>query len=478
MFYCAKIVYIPTQRASPASKVYCFGKAVAIFELNPNGTPLKLDRTSMIFRFSTFFLLGFVLVGISPADAQDAIRLEATGNNQWFRGNMHTHSHWSDGDDYLEMIALWYKERNYQFLVFTDHNVLANTERWEEVAKTKGGAEAYGKLKIKYPQLVHERINKAGKLEIRLRKFDEVSEQFNEAGKFLLVQGEEISDKFDGEPIHLNVSNVVEVIPPMTGTGIVETIQSNVRAVIAQRERTGQPMIVHLNHPNFGYAVTAEELMQVIGEKFFEVYNGHPAVRNSGNEEHAGTERVWDIVLTKRLAELELPIMYGLATDDGHEYHEIPNRKSNPGRGWVNVLTKELSADALIDSLEAGHFYSSSGVALKSIQTSVDGMSIEVDPVEGETYKIEFIGTRKGYDAASHPVLDKDGKVIRATRRYSADIGETFTAVDGTKASYKFKGDEIYLRARVTSSAKHPNPAEEGEFQRAWAQPIVGPGLK
>ena len=77
--------------------------------------------------------------------------------------------------------------------------------------------------------------------------------------------------------------------------------------------------MVHLNHPNFYYAVTAEDLMQVRGEKFFEVYNGHPIVHNSGDEQHASTERIWDIVLTKRLAELDLPVMYGLATDDGHE---------------------------------------------------------------------------------------------------------------------------------------------------------------
>jgi len=428
-------------------------------------------------RLSYVFPLLMLTLIHGSLDAAETVRLEANESMQWYRGNMHTHSHWSDGDDYLEMIADWYQSRDYQFLVFTDHNVLANTERWVNVAKTKGGATAYGKLKVKYPKLVQERINDKGQLEVRLRRFDEVSEQFNDEGKFLLVQGEEISDRFEKAPIHMNVSNVVEVIPPMTGTSIVDTIQSNVRAVDAQRKRTGQPMIVHLNHPNFGYAVTAEELMQVIGEKFFEVYNGHPAVRNSGNAEHAGTEQVWDIVLTKRLAELDLPLMYGLGTDDCHDYHEIPNRRSNPGRGWVNVLASELTADALIESLEAGRFYSSSGVALKSVETSEQEISVVVDPVEGETYKIEFIGTRKGYDPSSQPVLDKEGKEMRVTRRYSTDIGETLAAVEGTEASYKFKGDEIYVRARVTSSAKHPNPAEDGEYKRAWCQPVEGPGL-
>ncbi len=39
-------------------------------------------------------------------------------SNRWLKGNMHTHSLWSDGDDYPEMIARWYDEHRYQFLVF------------------------------------------------------------------------------------------------------------------------------------------------------------------------------------------------------------------------------------------------------------------------------------------------------------------------------------------------------------------------
>src|SRR5690606_16045897 len=109
---------------------------------------------------------------------------------------------------------------------------------------------------------------------------------------------------------------------------------------------------------------------------FFEVYNGHPHVYNSGDEHHADTERIWDIVLTRRLAELQLPAMFGLATDDSHDYHNIPSRGSEPGRGWVMVLTEELSTDALIEALEAGRFYSSSGVNLKRIETTPQSYTV------------------------------------------------------------------------------------------------------
>ena len=94
-----------------------------------------------------------VLIALSgrtntPAKAQT---LQAVGPLKWYRGNLHTHSHWSDGDDYLESIALWYREHHYDFLGFTDHNVLADKERWIDVEKSKGKQIAFDKLRQKFP---------------------------------------------------------------------------------------------------------------------------------------------------------------------------------------------------------------------------------------------------------------------------------------------------------------------------------------
>ena len=437
---------------------------------------LLFDRNA----FRSHLLLILVLasgldVRISLAEPTS---LQTSDELQWYRGNLHTHSHWSDGDDYLEMIADWYRAHDYQFLVFTDHNVLADSERWLDVKASKGGREAFEKLLAKFPKYVQQRTDENGKLEVRLRTFSEVAAQFDDPGKFLLVQGEEISDAFDKKPIHLCAGNIVDLIPPMQGASVYETIQNNVRAVLEQRKRTGQTMMVHVNHPNFGYAITAEELMLLRGERFFEVYNGHPSVENAGDQNHAGTERMWDIVLTRRLAELNLPIMFGLAVDDGHNYHQMHTHQSNPGRGWVMVLAAELTAEALIDALESGSFYSSTGVSLRRIETSTEELTVEVEPVDGETYTIEFLGTRAGYDATSEPVLDEQGNELHATRRYSADIGATLKQIEGERATYQFIGDEIYVRARITSSANHPNPGEVGERQQAWTQPVLGPALQ
>jgi hypothetical protein len=424
--------------------------------------------------------VGFLLLNSAPKEAAvsnvQADVLSEDGSRQWLKGNLHTHSLWSDGDDYLEMIALWYRDRDYDFLCFTDHNVLAQSkDRWVDIAKKPTGKDALRKLKDRFPEgWVDERVVD-GRTEVRLKTFSEVNAKVGQPGKFLLIQGEEVTDRFGKYPIHLCAANVKELIPPMRGESVAGTIQKNVDALVSQRERTGQSMMIHLNHPNFGYAVTAEDLMRVRGEKFFEVYNGHPGVNNSGNAEHASTERMWDIILTKRLGEFQLPVMYGLATDDGHNYHGIPSRKSEPGRGWVMVLAEALDPESIIPAMERGDFYSTSGVMLSKVTSSSQGLSVEVKSEPGVDYRIEFIGTESGYDTTSEPVLDKKGNEVLATRRYSADIGKVFSTHDGPSASYSFTGKEIYVRARITSNRKHANPSEIDDFEQAWVQPVVGP---
>src|SRR3954464_3282441 len=42
---------------------------------------------------------------------------------QWWKGTLHTHTLWSDGDDFPEMVAQWYKTNGYHFLGLSDHNV-------------------------------------------------------------------------------------------------------------------------------------------------------------------------------------------------------------------------------------------------------------------------------------------------------------------------------------------------------------------
>ena len=417
-------------------------------------------------------LAGILLVAESGYTQELVLRSDQS--QHWYRGNMHTHSLWSDGDDYPDMIAAWYRDHGYQFLVFTDHNTLLNRERWIDVEKNKGGLKALERLSQTFPADWIETRETEGRKEVRLKEFDAIYNRLARAQEYLLIQGEEISDSFEHRPIHLCVANTSELLPPTGGDSMVDVMQRNVDAAISRRERSGDVTLVHLNHPNFGYAVTAEQLMQIVGENHFEVYNGHPGVHNSGDETHATTERQWDIINTWRLAKLNLPVMYGLATDDGHDYFEtVPNKGAQPGRGWVMVLADTLTPQALVKAVETGRFYASSGVILEEIHQSPDGLKVTVAAEPDVSYRIDFIGTHTGFDDASTPAVDDPEKSKTLTRRYSSDIGKVLKSVDGLVGTYTFAGTELYVRAVVTASRLHPNPSEVGEFERAWVQPVV-----
>ncbi len=409
---------------------------------------------------------------VLPAQSP-SFRLAAESGQRWCRGNLHTHSFWSDGDDFPESIAKWYRDRGYQFLVFTDHNTLLQKERWVEVDKRKA---AYDSLAAAWPAEWIETRGEGAAQEIRLKTFDEVFEELAVPQEYLLIQGQEITDRFGKLPVHLCASNTLELLPPTGGESVADVVQRNFLAAQSRRERSGMKTLVHLNHPNFGYAVTAEQLLSCVGGNFFEVYNGHPAVNNSGDETHASTERMWDIINSFRIEAQQLPVLYGLATDDGHNYFEkAPGKRAQPGRGWVNVLTATLTPDALVDALEAGRFYSSSGVSLNSVSCDGTALALEIAAEDGVTYRTEFIGTDRGFPQESQPTVADEAQAALLTRQYSDKIGRVYATVEGINPIYQFTGRELYVRAVVTSSRKHPNPGEADEYERAWVQPVAEP---
>jgi hypothetical protein len=273
------------------------------------------------------------------------------------------------------------------------------------------------------------------------------------------------------------VTNQVDYIPPAEGEDAVTVMQRVVDAVLAQREKTGQPMFPHLNHPNFRWAITAEDLMQVRNERFFEVYNGHPGVNNAGDDTRLSMDAMWDAILAHRLTTLDLGVMYGVAVDDSHNYHVIQIGRSNTGRGWVMVRARRLTAESIIHAMEAGDFYASTGIVLADVRRTGNALVIEIQPEPGVTYTVQFIGTRKGFDRTTEllpaPADEKPARRTVEHRRYSKDVGAVLAEVKGTRAEYTLKGDEIYVRAKIVSSKPKVNGSVAGEFETAWTQPLV-----
>jgi hypothetical protein len=299
---------------------------------------------------------------------------------KWYKGNTHTHTLNSDGDSTPDEVVRWYREHDYHFVVLTDHNYLTSVD----------GLNA-------------------------LHGADE---------KFLVIKGEEVTDEFDNKPLHLNGLNPERTIAPQHGASVADTLQRNIDAIRAAR---GVP---HINHPNYHWAITADDLLKLRNDKLFEIYNGHPEVNNLGGGGLPGLEEMWDIILTNG------KLLYGIAVDDAHHFKRPWNaRASRPGRGWVYVRAERLSVQAILSALERGDFYASTGVELADYEASERRISVKVKETGRSRYRIQFIGN--------------NGRLLKE-------------ATTGA-ATYDIQGSEGYVRARVL----------ESNGGMAWMQPIL-----
>lgn len=308
------------------------------------------------------------------------LRQGSGGQAKWFKGNLHTHTVNSDGDSTPDDVVKWYRERDYQFLVLTDHNYLTSVDGLNAVH----GAD----------------------------------------DKFLVVKGEEVTDRYGDKPIHINGLDVSRLVAPTSGSSVLDVVQRTVDAI---RDARGVPSI---NHPNFGWAISPDELGQVQRTKLFEVFNGHPTVNNLGGGGVPGLEETWDRILSSG------KMLYGIAVDDAH-YFKRPEDPAapRPGKGWVYVRSPRLEPRALVEALERGEFYSSTGVQMQTVEATASTLSLAVKTEPASKYRIQFIG--------------RQGRVL--------------SEVTTPTASYTFKGDEGYVRAKVL----------ESNGKVAWIQPVA-----
>ncbi len=324
-------------------------------------------------RFMVLITLSFVVC--VAALSQTA----APEKQRWFKGNTHTHTLNSDGDSTPYDVVKWYREHGYNFVFITDHEYITNV----------------GVL----------------------------NELFGKAGSFVVISGQEVTDRFDSKPLHINALGIDSVVMPNALAGSVATLQKNIDDV---RAKGGVPQ---LNHPNFGWALTAAEIKQLKNITLVEIFNGHPLVNNLGGGGSPSAEQIWDDVLSSGR------VMYGIADDDSH-YFKRPGDKTAPlpGQAWVYVRASELTPTAVLSALDRGDFYASTGVELEEYSADGSGIALKIKEQRGSKYRIEFIG--------------RGGRVFAESAQ--------------SPATYRFKGNELYVRAKVYES--------NGKF--AWTQPF------
>jgi len=347
-----------------------------------------------------------------------------TRAKRWYKGNTHTHTINTDGDSAPDDVVRWYRERKYHFLVLSDHDTVTSVDGLNAIFAV-GERPASDRPGIPL-------------------------------NPFLLIPGHELTDSWspraagsagrdlERKEIHLTALNVKQPVAQQKGASVAETLQRDVDAI---RDARGVPIV---NHPNFVWSVTAGDLQGLRNVRLFELFNGHRQTHFFGGGGAPGVEALWDEVLSGGT------LLYGVAADDAHFFRtsEGPGAMAAPGRGWVMVRAERLDAEAILQALERGDFYASTGVELAGYAATERGISLRVAPFSRSRYQVQFIGKggRVLKDVAVRPALD-------------ASPAGGALAPKAEAATYEFRGDEGYVRARVI----------ESNGAMAWAQPVVVP---
>jgi predicted metal-dependent phosphoesterase TrpH len=336
--------------------------------------------------------------------ASGCVSMGPSRADQCFRGNTHAHTLRSDGDSEPDVVAKWYLDHNYNFLTITDHNKFVDPKA------------------VKLPDDRRE--------------------------DFLLIPGEEITGS---KTIHTTAMNITNVAAwKYDHKDKSEIIQYHVDEAM---KAGGQAV---LNHPNFRYAVSAEDILPVRDLSLFEIFNGHPSVHNHGDHKHASTEEMWDQLLTEGMR------IFAVSSDDTHHLKVTAANKANPGRGWVMVHAASLDPDTITESMLQGDFYASNGVFLKTCRRGAGAYLIEVD------------AERTRGELTSSPALR--GKPIDdGTEGFRIEFigphGKILDTIKGQQGRFKIDRAIPYVRAKVVFTRVYPQTGKFEEYY-AWGQPV------
>lgn len=440
-------------------------------------------------------LVAGILLGVfamTRVTLSDQPAQSSAASPQWFRGQFHTHSYWSDGQAFPEQAIEAYKQRGYNFMCLSDHNQFAkSTNTWREVKPTKIAKAVYDDYVKAFGKDWVESKTENGTngpiTSVRLKTYSQVKAKVDEPGKFLLLPGVELTQSLNGVDVHLNYINLPLALRSINGAGIVkkvtepltisDLIASNATEVACAASKQQTPYLLMLNHPFWRYYnIVPQNLIDCPEIRFFEVANNGSQFAPHPQAPNYTVEKFWDAVNAFRRIQGK-PLLYGIGSEDTHVYDA-----KHVGDAWMMVRATELTPEKLLAAINQGNCYASNGVELKDVDFSAtdNTLRVSVKPEPGVNYRIHFITSKQGFDRTVAQITspaEKIGNGIRPARTipvYSDDIGRIVKTVAGTDASYRLETDDLYVRARVESDvpgkfASHFHP----KMKTAWTQPYV-----
>ncbi|MDD3470802.1 MAG: hypothetical protein PHE53_12620 [Thermoguttaceae bacterium] len=422
---------------------------------------------------------------------------ELEPSTQWYRGNLHLHTQWSDGSPMPEWVVAWYKEKGYHFICTSDHNTFQSDtlqfNAWCGACETPKDLTAFEKLGSRWKQVmdpawgrltqvaVDQAAEKFGSDSLtsivdadrklyRLKTFDELSAQFSEPGKFLLFPSfEQTGQSQDRRQVHMNFINVRTFFPYIEGKNVQDTVDRTFDQGKELYHSNPEPYMFTLNHPIWPYYdVEPQTLIDNPAIRFCELNNN--GLEYDRHPQGWDPEKFWDVANAFRVAAGQ-PLVLATGSDDEHSY----TRKTP--KAWIMVRAERLDFPSLYAAMERGDSYTSNGLDFETITFDRGNgkLSVKVKAEPNTSYRIEFFGTKKDFDRTCTWInVPEDKHPARSISSWSDQIGQRFQSVDGTGASYTLAEDDLYVRARVTKITDTQEYQEKYQlllYPAAWTQP-------
>ena len=240
--------------------------------------------------------------------------------NRLYRGNLHGHSTHSDGCLSPQAVVDRYAGLGYDFTCLSDHLWI------DDAFAARSVYDASSLNSTNFITLLSAEMHCLGK-------------RFDQDGLWHIVA--------NGLPVDFACPHNTETAPEL----------------IARALAAGA--YVSLAHPEW-HAMTTDEALLVAAADAVEIYN-HSCVLSSA--------RGSGIVIADYLLNEGHKISF-TATDDSH--FVLPDFAG----GWVMVAAPELSQDAILAALKAGHHYASTGVDFTDLSLAGAVLSVGASPVE------------------------------------------------------------------------------------------------
>ncbi len=430
-----------------------------------------------------------LFVDIRPiASAQAA---PAAQEKRWFKGNLHVHNQWSDGQPLPEWAIDWYKSHGYDFICPSDHNIFQSDglrfdgfgfdNKPSDLAAFRGETSLWKLLSPTpgWPKLTQNRVDETldkfgrdsvrtitvgGQTYVRMKPYSELERQFVEPGKFLMIPGfEQTGGCPNGQQVHVNFINVREVFPYISAETPREILE---QTFVKGREMyDGQDYLLTANHPLWRYYdYSPNDLIALPQIRLFELNNNAVDGKYDAHPQGWKPEQFWDVVNAYRAAH-DQPLLFGMGSDDRHAYEPPP-------KAWSVVRAARLGTSELLRAIQAGDFYASNGLDFADVQFDGKTLSVKIDVREEGSYRILFLGTRKDYDPTSRVIDVAEGPRCPARKIdiYSDSIGVVLDTIEGTEGSYTLQSDDLYVRAKIVKAVEDLKPDWESQ-PAAWSQP-------